>query len=802
MGFCRSRNAHPALALAGLGQSVHNGRAMDSLAKRLDACFGARSALAGESLRALRAVLARRESSQFDAWRNVAGRLYGGALDTLGSCLKRPLKQACVGENALSPDRVLFALQSYYALIVRRVTARLCGEVAAEALDDSVFSWMHASTSSEAAAVIERVSVAVAGCCKPECCKNGEPASAMPACDLFKPLYESVFPRPLRHALGEYYTPDWLADHVLGQADWPSDGNARLLDPSCGSGTFLMAAIGQLRRQCLVDIPEQEQFDRILAGVTGFDLNPLAVLTARANYLVAVRDLLPNDAPVSIPVFRRDTICDCPADMAPVAGEAPYDLLVGNPPWIAWDNLPDEYRRATLPLWRYYGLFSLNGNAGRHGGAKKDLAMLLLYAAADRYLRVGGRAAMVVSQTLLHTQGAGDGFRRFRLGPDGCPLAVLRVDDLSGLRPFPEAANCTATLLLEKGRSTEYPVPYVRWLPGEEHGRHGGPNSPRIEHLAEPIDAARPGSPWFVRPKNLHTPLDELVGPSDYTARLGANSAGANGVYWVEILGPAEGGVRIRNLAGAGRREVESVECVVEPDLLFPLMRWGDVARYRAQSAAHILMPQNFETRTGLSEDVLRAKYPQTYDYFARFEPLLRQRAAYRRYQEDRPFYSMYNVGPYTAAGMKVVWRRMDTRLTAAVVEPIDHPRLGLRPAVPQETCVLIDCETADEAHYLCALVSSATVGFLVGAHSVSGGKGFGTPGILEFIRLRRFDPGRGLHRQLATASRTAHACAAREGEAGACNALAEVQREIDAAATALWGLDSSEQQAIAHFMA
>ncbi|MDZ7619612.1 MAG: N-6 DNA methylase [Patescibacteria group bacterium] len=768
---------------------------MGSLAKRLESCFGDRSGLAGESLRVLCGALAHGEPSPFNDWRDVAGRLYGSALDRLAARLKGPLKQARVGENTVPPDRVLFALQSYYALVVRHAAAELAGRPAAQGLDDRVFAWMHADASPAVVALTKQVSDAVA-----ECCKDGSLASATPACDLFKRLYESVFPRALRHALGEYYTPDWLAEHVLRQAGWPGAGIARLLDPSCGSGTFLMAAIGRLREECIAGLPKHEQLARIVAGVTGFDLNPLAVLTARANYLIAVRDLLPADAPVSIPVFRRDTICDDPADVAPGVSEGPFDLLAGNPPWIAWDNLPDAYRRATLPLWRRYGLFSLDGNAGRHGGAKKDLAMLLLYVAADRYLRVGGRVAMVVSQTLLHTHGAGDGFRRFRLGPDGSPLCVLRVDDLSRLRPFPEAVSCTATLLLEKGRPTEYPVPYVRWLPGGEHGRRGGPNSPRVEHLAEPIDAARPGSPWLVRPKELHRPLVELVGPSDYTARLGANSAGANGVYWVELLGPAEGGVWVRNLATAGRHAVEQAECVVEPDLLFPLLRWGDLAPFRARPAAHVLMPQDFATRTGLPEDVLKARYPKTFAYLARFEPLLRRRAAYRRYQADRPFYSMYNVGPYTAAGVKVVWRRMDTRLTAAVVEPMDHVRLGPRPVIPQETCVLIDCKTADEAHYLCALVSSALVGFLVGSHSVAGGKGFGTPGILEFIRLRRFDPGCEAHRQLAAASRAAHRLAA--SGTGSRSALVEVQRAIDRAAAAVWGLAPSEQEAIAQFMA
>ena len=59
--------------------------------------------------------------------------------------------------------------------------------------------------------------------------------------------------------------------------------------------------------------------------------------------------------------------------------------MVGNPPWIAWDNLSDEDRQATKPLWERYGLFSLSGSEARHGGGKKDLSMLMLYAAADRY---------------------------------------------------------------------------------------------------------------------------------------------------------------------------------------------------------------------------------------------------------------------------------------------------------------------------------------------------------------------------------------------------------------------------------
>ena len=185
-----------------------------------------------------------------------------------------------------------------------------------------------------------------------------------------------------------------------------------------------------------------------------------------------------------------------------------------------------------------------------------------------------------------------------------------------------------------------------------------------------------------------------------------------------------------------------AVRQTIEPDLVFPLLRWGDVGRWSARPSAHILLAQDVDTRTGIVEDLMRREYPRTYRYLEQFEPLLRSRAAYRRYQGRKPFYSMYNVGPYTVAPIKVVWRRMERMIRAAVVEPLDDPLLGRRPLLPQETCVLVACTSADEAHYLCAVLNSQRAGTLIAAHSVVGGKGFGTPGMLAYLGLRRFDAG------------------------------------------------------------
>ena len=606
--------------------------------------------------------------------------------------------------------------------------------------------------------------------------------------DLFGTFYICLFPKQVRHALGEHYTPAWLADHVLQQIGYDGTASGRLLDPTCGSGVFLLRALARQRNAA----GHRGEINRDWGEIAGMDVNPLAVLAARANYLVALRDRLEPDNPIEPPVYLRDVILQDSVDPE-------YDFIAGNPPWVAWDYLPDEYRQKTKGAWQRYGLFSLSGNDARHGGGKKDLAMLVLYASADRYLRSGGRLGMVVTQTLFQTRGAGDGFRRFRLGHEGSLLKVLRVDDLVDIQPFDTASNWTATICLEKGVPTSYPVPYVRWScpangqADRDSSMPGRMVSQRLE--AFPVDPEHPQTPWFVRPEGLDIDINGLTGPSEYTGHLGANSGGANGVYWLNMLGRDGEAIEVENLVKRGKQALPSVRTQVEPDLLYPLVRWSDVGRYQAKPSACLLLAQDPTTRRGIDETLFRQAYPKTYAYLRRFESQLRGRAAYRRYQESAPFYSMYNVGEYTVAPYKVVWRRMDHRVRAAVLEPCEVPLLGRRPSICQETCVMIAAESGDEAHYLAALLNSSIVGFLVQSHSVRGGKGFGSPGMLEYVGIRRFDPENPEHRELACLSRAAHRAAVIGADFRA------IEESIDEKAGLLYQITRAEARWLTRFL-
>ena len=106
--------------------------------------------------------------------------------------------------------------------------------------------------------------------------------------------------------MGEYYTPDWLAERVLSQLNEPlykipegDKGPAqvfparRLLDPACGSGTFLMLTIRAIKENCFRQgLSEAETLTYILDNVVGIDLNPLAVMAARVNYILAIAELI------------------------------------------------------------------------------------------------------------------------------------------------------------------------------------------------------------------------------------------------------------------------------------------------------------------------------------------------------------------------------------------------------------------------------------------------------------------------------------------------------------------------------
>ena len=127
--------------------------------------------------------------------------------------------------------------------------------------------------------------------------------------DVLKTLYESLIDRQERHGLGEYYTPDWLAAKMVRRAvDRPLE--QRVLDPGCGSGTFLFHAIRNfLGGAKEAAMPRERRAAEACAQIAGMDIHPVAVIIGRVTYLLALSPVLSYRAgSLSIPVYLGDAM--------------------------------------------------------------------------------------------------------------------------------------------------------------------------------------------------------------------------------------------------------------------------------------------------------------------------------------------------------------------------------------------------------------------------------------------------------------------------------------------------------------
>lgn len=719
--------------------------------------------------------------------------------------------------------------------------------------------------------------------------------------DLLKKLYQYLLPKKLRHDLGEYYTPDWLAELVLNEVGYDGDLTKRILDPACGSGTFLALEIRRAREWAR-EKPwnDRETLDGILSSIVGFDLNPLAVITARTNYLIALGNLLRHrGGPIEIPVYlcdavltpsearqvnllsgrgypletavgtlrvptglatqsqianlarlleesvrgryrteefleraRRDLglssgdygqaeatltelygkLCQLAAEnrngiwariiknfFAPVfaVADRKFDYLAGNLPWINWESLPDAYRRATAGLWADYGMAPRARSAQFElGSMKRDLSALFLYVAADRYLAVGGHLGFLVTQTLLKSPGAGDGFRRFELparpGEPRMGLRVTRVHDLVAVKPFEGATNRTAAVFVEKGRATRYPVPYVTWsrLPGQDLDEESPLEVVRSRTSTSP-DSAHPvstsrGAPWISGPATALRALQAVMAPSHYTARAGS-CTWLNGVYWVQVRrwGP-EGFVEIANMHDTGRTQVPEKQATVETGLLYPLLRGRDVTRWAARPEQYIIVPHHEASGwEAIPEGEMRTQYPGTLAYLRQFEPILLNRSGYRQLRSGHPYYILGNTGAWNFAPFKVVWREVAAGMLAAVCGPAPFGQRDRKPAMPDHTVVSVRARHGIEGHYLCAALNSAPSQLVVRSYLHL----HASPHVLRYVKIPRFDSANPVHLRLSDLSQAAHEAAARADD----KRVAEIEAEVDEAAAELWGLTPRE---------
>ncbi len=627
--------------------------------------------------------------------------------------------------------------------------------------------------------------------------------------DVLKVLYESVITSATRKRLGEYYTPDWLAERIVATAvEHPLA--ERVLDPSCGSGTFLFHAA----RRYLAAADAAGQTTAItLAGLTqrvlGMDLHPVAVTLARVTYLLAIgRDRLtdPGRGPIQIPVYLGDAVqwkreaedlftgghlvvetddqkqlfeselrfpdellqdpgrfnqvVESMTKMAanrkvgapvpklsglhqkyaipPASRETlqqtfktlcmlhdhgrnhiwsyyvrnlarPWwlaladnrvDVLVGNPPWLAYRFMTSAMQQAFRDYSEERGLWH-----GAKVATSQDLSGLFLVRAVERYLKGGGRFAFVMPNAAVD-RGQFRGLRggRYKRQESANPVAVAfgPAWDLRRIRPhfFPRGA----AVLFGKRADEAGPLPtdVVVWsgrVP-EQNASWATANGGLVQTLGQSQVASDDAtSPWSDRFRNGATIFPRML---LFVTREAAGP-----------LGMTFGKVAVRSLQRNNDKkpwkELPALKGVVETEFIRPVLLGESILPFRIAETFEAILPRD---RDGLLSD--QPDQPDRLDVYEGLASWWRQaeelwekhRTSDRLNLASQLDYHNKLRHQYPIGPERIAYNRSGLHLVAARV---NDPRL-----VVDFTSYWATAGSPAEALYLCAILNTATFTELV----------------------------------------------------------------------------------------
>jgi SAM-dependent methyltransferase len=661
--------------------------------------------------------------------------------------------------------------------------------------------------------------------------------------DVLKALYESLIDPEQRHDLGEYYTPDWLAAKVV-KAAVTAPLTQRVLDPACGSGTFLFQAIRHLRAAGAA-LPAAERLRRATAQVRGLDVHPVAVIIARVTWLLALaEDIQAREEDVHVPVFLGDAMqwnisevgdtrevrVPVPQETRPLRVPAGFaetqalldagvetlkegldrgasaeqvardlrhlpgvaaadvealaetyahllalyragrngiwpfvlrnivrplwlsrpeqqaDVLLGNPPWVAFRHLSAPMQRRLKEASQ-----ALNLWVGGVLATQQDLCALFTVRAVQRYLKPGGRVAFVLPYAVLNRP-AHAGLRRgeHRIVQIRWDAAWSLDETVRPLFPVP------ASVLFGR-RATAGPLP-------KTVTRFSGalPRRDATEAEADRALTVEEKAPW--------PPMPTLVGASPYRARF-KNGATIfpRRFFFVERSGGGRLGASVATPLVKGRtsgqdkapwKTVEPPSGPVERAFLRPVLLGEDLAPFRLLSSSLAVVPV---TPTGELLDSAAARShraPRLAAWLADIEGKWAQHrgagsgAGKPMTLSNRLDFQRNLSRQFPVAPIRVVYSASGTLLAATVVSDTQ--------AVVEHKAYWCAARTNEEARYICAIVNAEHLRLQITDKQSKGqGGARDFDNLMWELPIPEYDAREALHRDLAALAAECEAAAA-----------------------------------------
>lgn len=652
--------------------------------------------------------------------------------------------------------------------------------------------------------------------------------------DIFIDLYMEIIPPEVRHSLGEYFTPAWLADYVVskGIKTLENSQTYSAIDPCCGSGVFIMALIknmiGTVDTNSLSNTAKKNLLHSIVNRVKGVDINPLSVLTAKVSFYIAIKPLLNGDD-IEIPIYLGDsanipknTIVDnvecyqyeiktkqedidvllpksfveqqgffnqmsqiqtfikaedpklvyekfitnigddelntkikkkikdlskqlielhkkewdgiwirIVANFMLVARIKNIDLIVGNPPWVKWEFLPQEYAEKIKSLCLERHLFS---GQSYMGAISLNICALIANVTASTWLSKNGTLAFLMPQTLM-TQDSYAGFRNFFIDYSTNERMYLqRLDDWtkSG-NPFVDTTEKFMTYYYKRN-AVDY---FKDGIPIDIIKKKRGYTIADINFkqtycevqdmfeissaMAYQLDKKRTGYSTINKiEKDLKKSFDLIVGKCDYKARSGVEFTPAE-IYFIEPLRESKqtGNYVFKNSSfkNAKHKNTNNLPIELETKYIRPVIKAPAIEPFGFKNSNnYCIFPYEEGITQSINTSDMAIGAPNLLKYFLSRKRLIeKQSQKSKAIARGTAFYSLSKVGNYTFSKHKVTFRD-NTKLSAAVVQKIKTPWGQEIEPVCAKHCPYISQDNTgraiseSEAYYICGILNSSIV--------------------------------------------------------------------------------------------
>jgi len=154
---------------------------------------------------------------------------------------------------------------------------------------------------------------------------------------LLENYLELLIPKTDRKVNGAFFTPTYVVDFIINEVQ-PNE-NDKCLDPSCGSGAFLIGLVEYYKSKYNKSIKET-----IKENIYGSDI--LDYNVRRAKLILSIYGLLNNEilTETDFNIYHQDSLKTEWKDQ--------FEIIVGNPPYVKFQDLSDENRTYLINNWK------------------------------------------------------------------------------------------------------------------------------------------------------------------------------------------------------------------------------------------------------------------------------------------------------------------------------------------------------------------------------------------------------------------------------------------------------------------